>query len=135
MTRETHCSDESLAERVLRFVSEQAGYPRQRVSPSTRLSRDIGLAGDDAVEFFEAFAKEFSIDRVSLSRLDLRAHFGDEGMPLEGCVLFPVLLLRPAWDAVRGRRGGEDQQSIRVEDLIQAAAAGRWLLPDPSSQR
>jgi len=81
-----------LADGVMRFVSTQTGMPLHKVSLESRLVEDIGLAGDDATELFEAFADEFGIDPDSFQCLDFKKHFGEEGVPLgTGCLLMAIL--------------------------------------------
>src|SRR5690349_16710437 len=74
-----------LFERVCCFVAEQTGFSVKKIAPETILIYDIGLAGADAWEFFEASAREFDIDLDSFQKLDFR-QFGDEGVSLkQGC--------------------------------------------------
>src|SRR5437868_4210622 len=86
--------DSELVERVRAFVAQKTRYPLEKVSLETRLAWDIGLVGDDAVRFFEAFVQEFSVDPESFGRLNFRHHFGAEGLdfPL-GCLLVLGLVM------------------------------------------
>ena len=78
----------SLENRIYGFIVEQSAFSRKKLSPNARLAQDIGMDGDDAVEFFEKFGKRFSVD---LERLyvywDL--HFAPEGgaLPLRAIVV------------------------------------------------
>src|SRR5262245_16164238 len=146
-------SHDELWERVRAFVAKECGVHPDSVKPETTLAWDIGLAGDSAVEFFEAFAEEFGVDLDSFRALDFRKHFGDEGQPLWlGCVLVPLLmpfilfagyvglanwiglviampfLLTGLYvvGKVQARRNRADAEALRVNDLVAAAAAKRW---------
>jgi hypothetical protein len=60
----------------------------ERVLPKTRLATDLGLAGEEADEFFEKFVREFDVDPSSFKGIDLAREFGHEGDPL--CIGLPV---------------------------------------------
>ena len=46
-----------LEERIAAFIVKETGIKQKRVHLAARLAQDIGIDGDDTVEFFEAFAK------------------------------------------------------------------------------
>jgi hypothetical protein len=106
------------------------------------------MDGEDAVEFFEKFGKEFN---VNLDDLHIRwgQHFGPEGGPSFGVVVVIVLcvtagfLLRdfigvlPAWVwgfaliviafvLYRHWFGVKTMVPITVSDLIDSVRSGRW---------
>jgi acyl carrier protein len=67
---------DSTEEKVINFVVRERATKRAKVSSSSRLQYDLGLDGDDAVEFFRSFEKEFSVDLQSLwSETGLRLNF------------------------------------------------------------
>ena len=68
-----------LQERVLAFVSEQTGVKPERIRPATTLSRDLGIEGDDAVEFFERFHTKFAVDLQELGRVPRRTGLDGRG--------------------------------------------------------
>lgn len=51
-----------IEETVLRSVSRERGIKFAKLNLSDRLKVDLGMDGDDAVEFFEKFAAEFNVD-------------------------------------------------------------------------
>ena len=89
-------TDSQLADRVREFVARQTNYPLPKIAPETSLADDIGLAGDDADEFFVAFTEAFQVDPKSLDGRALVEEFGCEGW---GCSwhgwLFFVAVLLP----------------------------------------
>lgn len=135
---------------VIGFVARQRGVSAESVQLETRLLQDLGLDGDDALEFMEEFGREFGVD---LARLEgrLSRHFGGEA---EGTLAFAIpaalvaglayllsrsnMILPPlAWMAAalpavalalflhwRRRRS---RHVITVADLVNAASAGRWV--------
>lgn len=100
---------ENLQPQILDFVAGRAGAASRRIGPETSLA-DLGLDGDDALEFFDAFAARFSVD---LSAFDPGKHFGPEG------AFNPLSLLA---DRFKGRK----REPVYVKDLIASASRGRW---------
>ncbi len=67
-------------EQVKDFVNRVWGpYPEGRLVRTTRTEHDLGITGDDAVEFLAAFVKEFDVDA---SDFDLSKYFDEEGFML-----------------------------------------------------
>lgn len=136
-----------LEDRVQGFTAQHLGVKRSKLSTATRLNRDLGMDGDDAVEFFKDFAAEFQVNLDDLySRWD--QHFGPEGGPSFGflvivvaCIIagfwlrdrlvwlpawawgialiFAVILAYQFWFAKK-------MLPITVDDLVEAARSGRW---------
>jgi Protein of unknown function (DUF1493) len=148
--------DDELVERVREFVAVKTGWPLGKVSLEAALARDIGMAGDDAVEFFEEFAREFGVPPETFSSLDFTHQFGDEGLRLgTGCSLLFTFsffgFLLGAWANLPSglvlvgsfaltlgvaslyrkyvRRHRDNQEPIRVSDLVEAATRKRWGFP------
>jgi acyl carrier protein len=133
-----------LTDRVRAFVARETGVRPARVTPDTSLVCDLGLAGDDAVDFFAAFANEFGVDPESLAALDYGREFGGEGVPVAaGCaVVVTVAVLAvagvPVWGFLVAGAGAVGtwvavarwrcaaRGTVRVADLVAAAEAGRW---------
>jgi acyl carrier protein len=87
-----------LEERIVDLLTDQMQVRRSRIQLSTTLADDIGMDGDDAVEFFERFAEKFHVDITALGD-HWHRHFGPEG----GLVSFPPeLLFASAAGAVAG---------------------------------
>ena len=112
--------------RVFEFVVRTLGVRRDELNLDTTLLGDLGVAGDDADEFFAAFAHEF---RVDLSAIDLSGHFGGEGLlPWQ----VPIVLARAIAEWIFPRRHGrtpEDRAQvipITMRHLVTAAETGHW---------
>jgi acyl carrier protein len=70
-----------LEERVLDFTAQQLAVKRSKFSTASRLNQDLGMDGDDAVEFFRGFSAKFKVNLDDLyTHWD--QHFGPEGGPL-----------------------------------------------------
>lgn len=86
-------NDASLQSEVVSRVSEQTGVPRQSVEPSSRLLHDLGMDGDDAVDFFNAVHERFGTDLTHLYE-HWGEHFGPEGFSCwNGLIIVPAALI------------------------------------------
>lgn len=54
--------DQALYNRILDFVSSETTTRSQNLSGSTDIAKELGVEGDDAVEFMLKFQKEFDVD-------------------------------------------------------------------------
>jgi hypothetical protein len=110
---------------VAAFVAEERGAPLQRIAPETTLFGDLGMDGDDAVEFFTEFFRRFEVES---GNFQISRHFGSEGWPL----VTPFALL---WRAIRFIAGDAEEtheraglMPVRIADLVAAVEARRWTL-------
>jgi acyl carrier protein len=136
-----------LEDRVQAFTAQHFGVKRNKLSTATRLNRDLGMDGDDAVEFFKDFGAAF---KVNLDDLHARwdQHFGPEGGPSFGFLIIVVLCITAGfW--LRDRLGllpawawgialifavilayqfwlSKKMLPITVGDLVDSARRGRW---------
>src|ERR1700689_2386799 len=79
---------DSIEEQGRRFVPSRRALAVEKVTGKSRLQDDLGLAGDDAVELFKEFEKEFETDCSVLWRF-WGEHFAPEGGP---SLLFALVL-------------------------------------------
>jgi acyl carrier protein len=101
---------------VVRLVKRFAGVAgNQDLPPTTRLREDLGLDGDDAVEFLNAFAETFGVD---MSAFDFGEHFGAESG------LGPRTLLRAILPGTR--RSMRTKTPVRISDLMEAVSKRQW---------
>jgi len=147
-----------LTSRILAFTASERVMPIDSIQLESRLSHDLGMDGYDAVEFFEAFGKSFSVDLAPLYR-DWSRYFGPEGFGLNwrvalvlifataaGFLLSVKVGLFPQWVWTASlalivlfltRRFCPEVLSIKslpvtVQDLVDAAEAGKWVKPSPA---
>jgi acyl carrier protein len=109
---------EDMFKRVESFVLKFWPASKGPLSPDTRLLDDLGMDGTDAMEFMEAFSKEFDVD---MSEFEFDSHFGSEGFsPVDVFYLLYCLL---------GRIFKKDLSGlipITLRDLVSAAKAKKW---------
>jgi acyl carrier protein len=144
-------AEASLRVEVVKFVCDQLGVKPRKVTLDSRLNLDLGVDGDDAVEFYNKFKQRFAVDFENLL-LHWDQHFAPEGGPGFG---FAVLVIAcsigfdiwhwyvrplPLWvwflclialpTALifrRVHRQGTHDSGVSVQDLVDAAEAHRWI--------
>lgn len=138
---------DTLEERILDFTAQQRAMKRSKISIDSRLNQDLGMDGDDAVDFFRLFSIEFRVDLD-----DLYTHwdqyFGPEGGPSFGFLIITVLCITagfwlrdvtsvlPAWVwgigliaivvVVHRLCFAKKMVPITVRDLVESSRSGRW---------
>lgn len=142
----------SLEDRVLQFTAKRIPDAASRVSLDSRLVEDLGLDGEDAIEFFEAYDDEFEVDLSVLIEQNWKRHFGSVGgvhwSIVAGffvCFLISEGLARllksvPQWLLYLGiilvwwgvlqfwpANTKKELVPITVRDLLEAAQAKRWV--------
>ena len=137
------------ADDVLTMLAKERGLPLNKIEPSSRLLQDLGMDGDDAVDFFISLQERFGTDLTSLQE-SWSEHFGPEGFSLwNGLVIIPVALaaglaagyleigalggiliaigLLATWLWVMRRFGPPDKmRPVTVAQVIEAVEAGSW---------
>jgi Protein of unknown function (DUF1493) len=145
-----------LPDRVLALVSWATGVGLEKLQPATTLSGDLGMEGDDAVEFFKKFGTKFAVDLSDLHR-DWKFYFSPEGVPLVTGLLVTIpvvvvaILLERVLPRLRGMialgiaallwlavlvrwstwRYKNRTAQVAIEDLIRSASSGKWTKSVP----
>jgi hypothetical protein len=86
---------DSLEHDVRHLVSRQTGIEIERIGLTSTLGMDCGMDGDDAVELFESYEREFHVD-ISLLWLEWSTYFGSEVWPRWGFILVIIPLIPAA---------------------------------------
>lgn len=134
---------------VIALLADERGLPREKIHLSDRLLQDLGMDGDDAVDFFISVHDRFGTDLTHL-RQNWSEHFGPEGFSLwNGLVIIPVAIigglivgsagfstfwgvavtvaLLAAWLWAMRRWGPPDRTvPVTVQEVIAAVEAGAW---------
>lgn len=141
----------SLEAQVIDLVAEATEVKPEKVLLTTRLLDDLGMDGDDAVEFFNRVHERFGTDLTHL-HARWREHFGPEGLPLTaGLVIIPAAAVGGLVGSVAGLIAGtatavavlaasvwaipklglvDKMTPITVAEVVSAVEAGSW--PHPS---
>ena len=104
------------------------------VTAETRLYADLGMTGDDAERFLQAFAANYDID---MSALEWQRYFENE--PTMADMLMPALVfgasvLSPTF-AVRWQSAREAEREITIAHLAEVASTKVWREPDAGFRR
>ena len=75
---------EDIFNRLQTFVIKESFVDDEEITRETKLEDDLGIKGNDAVEFLLAYSKEFNVD---LSRFMAKDYFSPEGD-----VILPALI-------------------------------------------
>lgn len=134
---------------VIDLVADERGLPREKIHLSDRLLQDLGMDGDDAVDFFNSLHERFGTDLTHLHE-HWSEHFGPEGFSyLNGLVIIPAAIiggliagfaglstfwgvavtvaLLAAWLWVMRRWGPPDRMvPVTVREVVAAIEAGAW---------
>lgn len=133
---------------IVEMVIQETGAHHTQVKLETRLLHDLGMDGDDAVEFFEAIHERYGTD---ISALDTQWHlyFGGEAGCLAGISIVPGMLIGgalglwlgwPVWATailagvigialivpIAKLQGPPKQKPVTVAAVAAAVEAGAW---------
>lgn len=115
---------------VIDLLADERGLPSEKVHLSDRLLQDLGMDGDDAVDFFNSLHERFGTDLSHLHE-QWSDHFGPEGFScLNGLVIIPAAIIG---GLIAGFAGLSTFWGVAVTVAILAAwlwAMRRWGPPD-----
>lgn len=137
---------------VIDLVADERGLSREKLHFSDRLLEDLGMDGDDAVDFFDDLHERFGTDLTYLYE-HWSEHFGPEGFSCwNGLVIIPAaitggalagaarlsafwamaitlaLLITWSWLTRRLEPSG-GTKPITIGDVVAAVEAGEWPSP------
>lgn len=106
----------SLQESLIEFVSTELRVKSSRLTPQTRINHDLGVDGDDGLDFIAAFSRRFNVD---ISSFQASLYFGPEaaGNPF----IWLWWLIAHSWPKL---------VPISLQDLQNAIQEGRWIKND-----
>ncbi len=111
---------------IIDLIAHERGLPRKRVHLSDRLLHDLGMDGDDAVDFFNSVHERFGTDLTHLHE-HWSEHFGPEGLSCwYGLAIIPAAVIG---GAVAGTSGLSAFGGFVITVALLAAAlwaSRRW---------
>ena len=107
-----------MLEEVKAFVAECWPVPKRRLSAETSVNDDLGMDGDDGVEFMQAFSVRFGVD---LSAFPHDKYFGPEA-PAN-----PISVVEGIIRRVKTGRWS-DLSPLTVGALAEAAENRTWVV-------
>jgi hypothetical protein len=108
MNISSQLEDRDITSNVMKFVACYVRIKTENLSLETDLMTDLGIDGDDAIEFIDSFGKEFNID---FSGFDSNKYFGSEAGFNPLVFLFKRKKIFP----------------LKIKLLVQAARRKEWL--------
>lgn len=98
--------------KIKQFTSDHCGLEESMIKEDSLLETDLGIYGDDAIEYIVAFGKEFNVDVANFMAAD---YFSPEG----GFNLPPVIA------KFFGIKKECREKELRITDLIHAVIEGK----------
>lgn len=125
-------TDDALLAEIIEQAKSHTGA--KTVTSETRLHADLGMTGDDAERFLQAFAIKYDVD---MGALEWQRYFENE--PTMADMLMPAMVLgasvlSPAF-AVRWQTAREAEREITIAHLVEVASEKVWREPDASFRR
>ena len=109
-------------EQVISFVKDKLWEPKGGLTLESRLFHDLGVDGDDGVDFLIAYCEKFD---VPVTDIQFNMHFGSEA----GATPFTFI----RWIIDKDFRKGKKMMPIRIKDLIEGADKKRWPVYYPDA--
>lgn len=97
--------------RIKEFTIKQTGVSVKKVVENAEIENDLGVSGDDAIDFIVAFGKEFNVNISGFMAADYFSPEGDSILPA---------ILR----MFTGKKHPK-QKELRIKHLEKAVIAGR----------
>lgn len=117
---------EEIFEEIATLAVQLAGAKRDKLTPQTRLVGDLGLDGDPAVAFVQAFSERFAVDMADFYWL---RYFGDEGWNmLTSAMVLAAQAVSPRFRQ-RWRAARDEEREITFDHLVDVAEAKTWIHP------
>ena len=106
----------ALLNEVIAFVAEYCEVPKSRLSAETSINIDLGMDGDDGVEFMQAFSRRFAVDLVTFKHDN---YFGPEAAatPISIIAMMMRRLTTGEWT---------NRTPLTLRQLAVAAENGSW---------
>jgi len=103
---------------VIAFVAEYWEEPESQLSAETSVNNDLGMDGDDGLEFMQAFSRRFAVD---LATFPHNNYFGAEAAAT------PISLIAMM---IRWLTTGKSTKlsPLTLRQLVAAVENGSWLV-------
>lgn len=103
-----------LTSTIIGFVARKTRIPPEQISEDSALLHDLGVDGDDAIEFLSDFCVEFGVD---VGDIKFGRYFNHESS-----------FLNPLWFLPSSRERRKNAKiPLRVRSLVRAASFQKWL--------
>jgi acyl carrier protein len=111
----------AIQDAVFALIREERQCKPHQIALDKSLNFDLGMDGEDAVEFFQAFAKKFSVDMTELGE-EWNLYFSPEGFDLFGALGGLLSLFTAPAHTANGKK-----LPMRISRVVEAAESRRWV--------
>jgi len=108
--------EREIQEFLLRLLKDDLLVPEKKLKPEARIYHDLGITGDDAVEFLLAVRNRYPFDARDF---DFQNYFDGEGLPLPGSKILGI----PS-------NGPKVKTPLTIIHLAKVCAAQKWFDPE-----
>lgn len=102
--------DDEIFSAIKKFTEKHAGIKEDKIVEGSLLEKDLGIYGDDAIEYIVAFGKAFNVD---VSRFMAADYFNSEGD-----FILPAII-----GLITGRK--KIKKELAIKHLVKAVIAGK----------
>lgn len=102
---------EEILNQLINLIEKKMGKYKHQITRETYLEKDLGISGDDAIEFLLDYGKKFN---VNMSGFDFKKYFTPEGDSL-----LPTII-----KTISGKKESKIKE-LTVGDLERGIIAGR----------
>ncbi|WP_084339917.1 DUF1493 family protein [Tenacibaculum maritimum] len=99
------------------FIIQEYWGNKEKMTPDTRLEKDLGITGDDGIEFLENFLDYFKIDYEE--KENRPRYFDDEG--------FGLINFISIFNFMTGKKDYREQYDLTLEHLVKVIELGHWI--------
>ncbi len=99
------------------FIIQEYWGNKEKMTPETKLEKDLGITGDDGIEFLEKFLAHFKIDYEE--KENRPRYFDDEG--------FGLINFMSIYNFIRGKKNDREQYDLTLSHLAKIIEAGYWI--------
>lgn len=115
-----------IEKQVIELLADQTGYPQERITMDTSIIDDLGVAGDDADELFQAFDERFG---TNSQRIDYLRFFGHEGVYPWTIFVWLFILLWGLFRLLAGKtfsKKRKQEEDMKVSDFVETVVSKKW---------
>lgn len=102
---------------LINFVVSEYWGEKEKLTPQTKLEKDLGITGDDGLEFLDKFLKHFKINYDRGRKWQL--HFNKES---SGFIDFVNII---NW--IKGKKDNRKHYDLTLEHLTKIIQEGYWI--------
>lgn len=104
-------------EELVNFVALEYWGNKEKMTPETRLEKNLGITGSDGIEFLDKFITKFNIDYDEDREWQL--YFNSEG--------FSLINFISIYNWIKGKKSNQKQYDLTLGHLTKIIESGHWI--------